>query len=328
MQGRTRPKMDFVITVCDSAAGEACPVWPGQPMTAHWGIEDPAAVDGSDVEKERAFTTAFKYMRNRISLFVNLPHGTLSDMALRKEMHSIGQTEGATSHAAALMSSAALSRRLVAEALGTGLLVATVVGSGIMAQTLSRDGGLQLLANTLPTGAILVVLITVFGPVSGAHFNPAVSVVMAMRGDLQKSLLPSYVAAQIAGAVCGAVLAHAMFALPLVSSFAQPRTGLAQWLAEGVATFGLVLVIFGALRARSESVPWIIGLYIVAAYWFTASTSFANPAVTIGRAFTGTFSGIRLADVPAFALAQLLGAVGALTLVRWLFADRDFANPA
>jgi glycerol uptake facilitator-like aquaporin len=213
-----------------------------------------------------------------------------------------------------------LGRRLAAEALGTLLLVCTVVGSGIMAETLTEDTALALLANTIPTGAILVVIITVFAPISGAHFNPAVSLAFALRGDLPSLETLAYVAAQIAGGVAGAVLAHAMFELPLLQASQTPRTGPAQWLAEAVATFGLVAVILGGLRARPVAVPWLVGLYITAAYWFTASTSFANPAVAVARGLTDTFSGIRPADVPAFVLAQCAGAVVALVLTRWLFA--------
>jgi glycerol uptake facilitator-like aquaporin len=214
-----------------------------------------------------------------------------------------------------------LARRLAAEALGTLFLVCTVVGSGIMAETLTEDTALALLANTIPTGAILVVIITVFAPISGAHFNPAVSLAFALRGDLAAREAPGYVAAQVAGGVAGAILAHAMFELPLLQASQTTRTGPAQWLAEAVATFGLVAVILGGLRARPVAVPWLVGLYITAAYWFTASTSFANPAVAVARGLTDTFSGIRPLDVPAFVLAQCAGAVLALGLIRWLFAE-------
>jgi len=181
-----------------------------------------------------------------------------------------------------------LTRRLVAEALGTALLVATVVGSGIMAETLSKDVGLQLLGNTLPTGAILVVLITILGPVSGAHFNPAVSLVMALKGDLPSGEAARYVAVQILGGIAGTAIAHAMFGLPLFDFSMKVRTGSAQWLAEAVAAFGLIVTILAGIRFNRPAVPWLVGLYITAAYWFTASTSFANPAVTIARAFSDT----------------------------------------
>ena len=217
----------------------------------------------------------------------------------------------------------ALSRRLGAEALGTALLVCTVVGSGIMAQTLSRDIGVQLLGNTLPTGAMLVVLITLLGPISGAHFNPAVSLVMALRGALPKAELPGYVLAQIIGGVLGTLIAHVMFDLSLIQFSAKVRTGGAQWFAEGVATFGLLLTILAGLRFRAEGIPVLVGLYITGAYWFTASTSFANPAVSIARAFTDTFSGIRMADVPAFILAQFAGALVGWLFCRWLLSEKS-----
>lgn len=211
------------------------------------------------------------------------------------------------------------SQRLTAEALGTGLLVATVVGSGIMAETLSKDVAVQLLGNTLPTGAILVVLITILGPVSGAHFNPAVSMMFAAKGSLPRTELPGYLAAQVIGGILGTVAAHLMFALPVIQFSEKVRSGGAQWLAEGVATFGLVGVILGGLRFNAAAIPWLVGLYITAAYWFTASTSFANPAVTIARSFTNSFSGIRPWDVPGFVVAQLVGmALGAL-MFSWLF---------
>ena len=211
-----------------------------------------------------------------------------------------------------------LPRRLVAEALGTALLVATVVGSGIMAESLTKDVALALLGNTLPTGAILVVLITILGPISGAHFNPAVSLIFALRRDLTPRDALLYVAAQITGGIVGTMMAHAMFALPLLDASMKARTGGAQWLAEGVAAFGLVATILAGLRFERPAVPWLVGLYITAAYWFTSSTSFANPAVAIARSMTNTFSGIRPADLPDFIVAEFCGAVIALMLMRWL----------
>lgn len=211
-------------------------------------------------------------------------------------------------------------RRLVAEALGTGLLVATVVGSGIMAQSLTQDTALALLANTLPTGAILIVLITMLGPVSGAHFNPAVTMVFTMRRELAPDLALAYVASQIAGGIAGTALAHLMFEMPVWTPSAHLRSGAGQWVAEATATFGLVGAILGGLRVRPDAVPALVGLYITAAYWFTASTSFANPAVTIARALTDSFSGIRPADAPAFIAAQLVGAALAAVLFGWLYA--------
>jgi glycerol uptake facilitator-like aquaporin len=214
-----------------------------------------------------------------------------------------------------------LPRRLVAEALGTGILVATVVGSGIMADRLTGDAALALLANTLPTGAILVVLITALGPLSGAHFNPAVTLVFALRREIGTGDSIAYVAAQIAGGIAGALLAHAMFELPIWQASTTVRSGVAQWLAEAVAAFGLVFAILAGLRFRAEAVPWLVGLYITAAYWFTASTSFANPAVAIARAFTDTFAGIRTADLPGFIAAELAGAAVAAAMASWLLVD-------
>src|ERR1700730_18386339 len=211
-----------------------------------------------------------------------------------------------------------LPRRLVAEALGTALLVVTVVGSGIMAETLTKHVALALLGNTLPTGAMLVVLITIFGPISGAHFNPAVTLVFALKRELTPREAGSYVAAQIVGGMIGTVMAHAMFALPLLDASLKMRTGGAQWLAEAVAAFGLVATILAGLRFERASVPWLVGLYITAAYWFTSSTSFANPAVAIARSLTNTFSGIRPADLPGFIAAELCGAIVALALMSWL----------
>jgi glycerol uptake facilitator-like aquaporin len=211
-----------------------------------------------------------------------------------------------------------LPRRLAAEALGTALLVATVVGSGIMAENLTKDVALALLGNTLPTGAILVVLITILGPVSGAHFNPAVTLVFALKRALVPREALAYIAVQVAGGVAGTVLAHAMFALPLLEASLKPRTGGAQWLAEGVAAFGLVATILAGIRFERASVPWLVGLYITAAYWFTSSTSFANPAVAIARSMTNTFSGIRPVDLPGFIVAELLGAVLGMLVMTWL----------
>jgi glycerol uptake facilitator-like aquaporin len=216
------------------------------------------------------------------------------------------------------MSGFDLPRRLVAEALGTALLVAAVVGSGIMAEGLTKDVALALLANTLATGAILVVLIATLGPISGAHFNPAVTAVFALKRDLSWGEALLYVVAQVGGGIVGTMIAHAMFALPLLDASLRIRTGGAQWFAEGVAAFGLVATILAGLRFNRAAVPWLVGLYIVAAYWFTASTSFANPAVAIARSLTNTFSGIRPHDLPGFIMAELGGAVAALALVSWL----------
>jgi glycerol uptake facilitator-like aquaporin len=220
-----------------------------------------------------------------------------------------------------------LRRCLVAEALGTGLLVATVIGSGIMAESLTSDVALALLGNTLPTGAILVVLITIFGPISGAHFNPAVTLVFALRRELTAGGAASYILAQVAGGIAGTLMAHAMFALPLLEASLKIRTGGAQWLAESVAAFGLVITILAGIRFERASVPWLVGLYITAAYWFTSSTSFANPAVAIARSMTNTFSGIRPTDLPGFVVAELCGAVIALLLMTWLLRGGNDGVP-
>ena len=211
-----------------------------------------------------------------------------------------------------------LPRRLTAEALRTALLVATVVGSGIMAESLTRDAALALLGNTLPTGAILVVLITILGPISGAHFNPAVTLIFALKRELKPRDALLYIVVQIAGGIVGTMMAHAMFALPPLDASLKMRTGGAQWFAESVAAFGLVATILAGVRFERASVPWLVGLYITAAYWFTSSTSFANPAVAIARSMTNTFSGIRPTDLPGFIAAELCGAVAALMLMSWL----------
>lgn len=204
-------------------------------------------------------------------------------------------------------------QRIAAEALGTALLVATVVGSGIMAQSLANGNlAIALLANALATGAILFVLITALGPVSGAHFNPAVSAVFAFRREIGWGAALVFMAAQVTGGIGGTALAHAMFGQPLLQLSTHGRTGVGQWLSEGVATFALVMTILGTLRARPDAVPVSVSMVIVAGYWFTASTSFANPAVTVARAFSDTFSGIALAHVPAFVISQLVGAAVAV----------------
>lgn len=225
------------------------------------------------------------------------------------------------------MSGFNLPRRLAAESLGTALLVATVVGSGIMAESLTKDTALALLGNTIPTGAILVVLISILGPISGAHFNPAVTLIFALKRELQMRDALSYIAAQIIGGILGTMIAHAMFAMPLLDVSTKMRTGGAQWFAESVAAFGLIATILGGIRFERASVPWLVGLYITAAYWFTASTSFANPAVAIARAMTNTFSGIRPQDLPGFILAEIAGAVVALVVMNWLLRTMDDANP-
>ncbi|WP_454762009.1 aquaporin [Caulobacter segnis] len=215
---------------------------------------------------------------------------------------------------------ATLGRRLAAEALGTALLLAVVVGSGIMGQTLAPDqDALALLGNTLATGAALVVLITIFGPISGAHFNPVVTTVMALRRQIEPNPAILYVAAQVAGALAGVALAHAMFGQAIVQVSTHARDGGPQVLSEAVATFGLMATILGASRFRPEATATCVGLYITAAYWFTASTSFANPAVTLARGLTDTFSGIAPASIPGFLLGQVVGAALALAVFDWMF---------
>ena len=215
-----------------------------------------------------------------------------------------------------------MERRLMAELLGTFSLLATVVGSGIMAERLAGGNvAIALLGNTIPTGAILVVLITVFGPVSGAHFNPAVTVCFALRRQISVRDSGLYIAAQVIGGICGVFAAHIMFDNPLVDPSSTVRTGIGQWVGEFVATFGLVGSILACLRARPDAVPMVVGLYITAAYWFTSSTSFANPAVTIARGFSDTFAGINPANVGAFVVVQLVAAVLATSFFGWLLAS-------
>ena len=212
-----------------------------------------------------------------------------------------------------------LSKRAAAEALGTAFLLATVIGSGIMGERLAGGNvAIALLANTIATGAGLVALITTFGAISGAHFNPAVSIADASQGGLAWRDVPIYVAAQILGAFGGVMIAHVMFGEPLVSASRHVRSGTAQLVSEFVATFGLLAVIWGCSRKRTEAVPFAVGAYITAAYWFTSSTSFANPAVTLARAASDTFAGIRPIDVPGFIAAQLVGASAATSLFRWM----------
>lgn len=212
-----------------------------------------------------------------------------------------------------------LRRRLAAEALGTAILLATVVGSGIMAERLAGgNDALALLGNTVATGAILAVLILVFGPVSGAHFNPAVTLSFAVRREIAPPTALLYTGAQVAGGLLGVALAHFMFGEPLLVIGIKERTGPGQWAGEAVAAFGLLATILGCLKVRPDAVPYAVGLFISAGYWFTSSTSFANPAVTIARAFTDSFSGIRPADAPAFIAAQIAGALLATAFFAWL----------
>ena len=222
------------------------------------------------------------------------------------------------------MSVPSISRQLAAEAVGTMVLLATVIGSGIMAERLAGGNvAVALLGNAIPTGAILYVLITIFGPVSGAHFNPAVTLAFAIRRQITARRALIFIVMQVGGGLCGAMLAHLMFEMPLLQLSQNVRTGGAQWLSEFVATLGLLTVIFGGLRWRPESIPMLVGLYITAAYWYTASTSFANPAVTIARSLTDSFSGIMPAHAPGFIIAQLAAACIAPVALGWMFADPD-----
>ena len=221
------------------------------------------------------------------------------------------------------MTTFSLSRRLAAEALGTALLLAVVVGSGIMGQSLAGgNDAIALLGNTLATGAALVVLITVFGPISGAHFNPVVTLVMAARRELSPGAAGLYLAVQVIGAILGVFIAHAMFAEPILQVSTRLREGPAQVFAEAVATFGLIATILGVSRWRPDFTPAAVGLYITAAYWFTASTSFANPAVTLARSLTDSFSGIAPTSIPGFVLGQIIGAIAASLVFGWLLKEK------
>ncbi len=224
------------------------------------------------------------------------------------------------------MQSYDLSRRLTAEALGTGFLVAGIVGAGISAENLSGgNGAIALLCDTIPVGAILFVVITIFMPLSGAHFNPAVSFVMMLRGDLDRKTTAAYMAVQIIGGCLGTIAVHLMFDLPTLQLSATARHGLPQWFAEFVATFGLLMTILACARFKPDAMAAAVGLYITSAEWFTASTSFANPAVTIARSLSDTYSGIAPGDVPAFLAAQFLGGAAAAVVLGWLLTSRDAA---
>jgi len=217
-----------------------------------------------------------------------------------------------------------MTKRLLAELIGTFFLLATVAGSGIMAETLAGGNvAIALLGNTIATGAILVVLILVFGTLSGAHFNPAVTLVFLIRKEIRPSDAIAYIAVQIFAGLLGVIAAHVMFDQPVIQLSNTLRTGPGQWVAEAIATFGLIMTILGCIRFRAEAVPYAVGLYITAGYWFTASTSFANPAVTIARAFSDTFSGIYLPHVPAFVAAQITGALLATMIMGYLTNDQE-----
>ncbi|HEY3641585.1 MAG TPA: MIP/aquaporin family protein [Xanthobacteraceae bacterium] len=221
---------------------------------------------------------------------------------------------------------APLPRRLLAEGLGTGILVATVVGSGIMAERLAGGNqAIALLGNTIPTGAILVVLVTILGPVSGAHFNPAVTAVFALQGKFRPGDVLPYMIIQGLGGIAGTAVAHLMFDLAPLAIGTTSRSGISLWLSEAVATFTLVLAILGGVRYAPQAVPWLVGLTVTAAYWFTASTSFANPAVTLARGFTTTFAGIAINHVPAFIVAEFIGAILAWLVAAMLFPPSSTA---
>jgi glycerol uptake facilitator-like aquaporin len=225
------------------------------------------------------------------------------------------------------VSGASVSRRLAAEGLGTAFLLAVVIGSGIMGERLAGGNvAIALLGNTLATGAGLVVLITIFGPISGAYFNPAVTLVFALRREIGWMMAGGYLAAQFVGGVLGVWMAHAMFAEPILQVSSRLRDGPAQGFSEFVATFGLVAAILGSLRFRPDAIPWIVGLYITAAYWFTASTSFANPAVTVARSLSETFAGIAPSSAPLFIASQVLGAVAAAVVMGWVLRNADEAG--
>jgi glycerol uptake facilitator-like aquaporin len=226
------------------------------------------------------------------------------------------------------MSGSPRPQRLLAEAVGTAFLLATVIGSGIMGAKLAGGNlALALLGNTLPTGAILVVLITIFGPISGAHFNPAVTLTLTLRGEMTPRQASHYMASQLVGAIVGVWAAHLMFDLPVWQLSTTVRSGTGQWFAEFVASFGLLLTILGCIAAAPSSTAYAVGLYITAAYWFTASTSFANPAVTIARALSDTFAGIRPQDVAPFLFAQFAGALLGAYVCGWLYAEQRASAP-
>ena len=271
---------------------------------------------------ERAYRDAFMILDRRISLLLCLPLASLDKLAIQKEVDRDRPPMRSN-----------LGARIAAEFLGTAFLVAAVVGSGIMAERLAGGNvALALLANTIATGAVLVALLLAFGPISGAHLNPVVSLAEAVEGGISWRDAIFYILIQILGGIAGTIAAHAMFGLPLISLSHRVRGGPPLFLSEFIATFGLLSVIWGCSRSRPAAVPFAVGGYITAAYWFTASTSFANPAVTIARALSDTFAGIRPADVPSFIAAQVAGGIAATFLFRWLLptvparsqaADRD-----
>ena len=331
--GRVRrpgaPKLDFVFTVCDDAANETCPIWPGQPITAHWGLPDPVKAVGSEAERSFAFADTMRMLNQRIGIFVSLPlrHAEQALAPGETRRNRTGALRGAQRTGLSSVFGPSLARRLAAEGIGTAFLLAAIVGSGIMAARLSGGNeALALLCNSAATGAILVVLIATLAPVSGAHLNPAVTLAFALRREIAPAIAGLYAVAQLAGAVLGTWTAHLMFGQDVLQLAGAERSSPALWLSEGIATFGLVLTIFGAQRARPDTVPALVGLYIASAYWFTASTSFANPAVTAARALTDGFTGIAPSGVPPYIAAQIAGALAAVWLSSWLF-ERSATTP-
>ena len=299
-------------------------MWPGQPMSAHWGLPDPSRAEGSEAERALAFADTHRMLNQRIGIFCNLPLASLDRLALQRHLDEIGRTRPRRlQRRREAMASSSLGRRLGAELLGSAFLLATVIGSGIMGERLAGGNvALALLGNTLPTGAMLVVLITMLGPISGAHFNPAVTAVFALRGEIARAeaLALCRRAGRRSGARGDGGASHVRRerAAGLGQGARGPR---AVVLPSGWRRSAWSLTILLTLRANAAAVATSVGLYITAAYWFTASTSFANPAVTLARAFSDTFAGIRPADVAPFVLAQLAGAVSALAVCRWLLAE-------
>jgi len=314
------PSLDFAFTVCDNAAGEVCRAWPGQPMAAHWGIPDPAEAKGNTAEialgvqgRLSHAASAHRHINGAAVALARPPK--LANQAARDRPHAGNRGKGCRADVMA-----PLAQRSAAECLGTAFLLAAVVGSGIMAAKLSGgNGALALLCNTLPTGAMLAVLILIFAPISGAHFNPAVSLAFALRGELSAPNAAVYIGAQVIGGILGVWAAHLMFELPLWQVSLTTRTGPGQWFAEAVATFGLLLTVLGCGARTPAAVPYAAGLYIISAYWFTASTSFANPAVTIARSLSDTFAGIAPTGIIMFIAAQLTGMLAAVLAASWFW---------